>query len=97
MRNGAIVCWFSLIRQRQIFPPDLTECGVTGVMRNYVMQLAKQLQLPVKIGQYSTEDLRTADEIFITNSVHGIWPVRQIDQFDFKAGPVTKQLMDEMV
>jgi len=77
----------------QLYTPDLSECGVEGVIRNHVIGLAKELQLPVRIGHYFIEDLFAADEVFITNSVHGIWPVRQIDQIQLNVGPRTQQLM----
>lgn len=83
------------VKNGMLLTPDLSDCGVAGVMRNQVLRLAEQLQCPVQIGHYFVEDLRSADEIFITNSVHGIWPVQQIDgQPQLKPGPVTRQLMD---
>jgi len=78
----------------KLYTPDLSECGVEGVMRKLVLQLADELRITVIIGHYFIEDLFSADEIFITNSIHGIWPVRQIDQYSFNPGPVTQQLMD---
>jgi 4-amino-4-deoxychorismate lyase len=83
------------VKNGTLLTPDLSDCGVAGVMRNQVLRLAEQLQQPVQIGHYFTEDLSSADEIFITNSVHGIWPVRQInEQPQLEPGPVTRQLMD---
>lgn len=77
-----------------LFTPDLTECGVEGIMRHRVLRFAEEMQIPITVGHYFIEDLLSADEIFITNSIHGIWPVRQIDQYSFGTGPVTKQLME---
>ncbi|MGD8570194.1 MAG: aminodeoxychorismate lyase [Gammaproteobacteria bacterium] len=83
------------VKNGMLLTPDLSDCGVAGVMRNQVLRLAEQLQRPVQIGHYFTEDLWSADEIFITNSVHGIWPVRQInEQPQLEPGPVTRQFMD---
>ncbi|MCI0504691.1 MAG: aminodeoxychorismate lyase [Gammaproteobacteria bacterium] len=82
------------VYEGNLYTPDLTQCGVEGIMRHLVLKLAEELQLMVVNGHYFVEDLLSADEIFITNSIHGIWPVRQIDQHTFKPGPVTKHLMD---
>lgn len=82
------------VNEDKLYTPDLAECGVEGVMRDQILQLAKELHLPVMIGHYFIEDLLSADEIFITNSIYGIWPVRQIDQYTFNLGSMTKQLMD---
>ena len=38
------------------------------------------------------EMLLAADEIFVSNSIIGIWPVRQIGQHHFAIGPITRQL-----
>ena len=78
----------------KLYTPDLAECGVEGVMRSQILQFANELQLPVMIGHYFIEDLLSADEIFITNSIYGLWPVRQIDEYTFGLGSKTKQLMD---
>jgi len=77
-----------------LFTPDLTDCGVEGIMRHLVLGLAEKMQIRITVGHYFIEDLLSADEIFITNSIHGIWPVRQIDQYSFRSGPITKQLME---
>jgi 4-amino-4-deoxychorismate lyase len=82
------------VREDILYTPDLTHCGVEGIIRRLVLNLAEELQLTAMIGHYFIEDLLSADEIFITNSIHGIWPVRHIDQYGFEPGPVTKQLMD---
>ena len=34
-----------------------------------------------------------ADEVFVANSLFGIWPVREIDGRRFAVGPTTKRLM----
>ena len=84
------------VNQGQIYAPDLSECGVEGVMRNHVIKLAKELQLSTNIGHYFIEDLMAADEIFLTNSVHGIWPVRQVDEYKLQPGPITQKLMSAL-
>ncbi|WP_455365498.1 aminodeoxychorismate lyase [Kaarinaea lacus] len=82
------------VAKGKLYTPNLEGCGVEGVMRNLVLCTAGELQKTVTIGHYFIEDLLSADEIFITNSIHGIWPVRQIDQYSYEPGPITKQLMD---
>lgn len=81
-KNGALIT------------PDLSRCGVHGVMRAQVIKLAGELRIPLKITLINLADLLAADEVFITNSVHGIWPVRQIDEQLFQPGPVCRQLID---
>ncbi|HEY5603412.1 MAG TPA: aminodeoxychorismate lyase [Gammaproteobacteria bacterium] len=89
--TGSNLFW---VYQGRLYTPSLMECGIEGILRDRVLQLAEKLQITVMIGRYFIEDLLSADEVFITNSIRGIWPVRQIDHNSFKPGPLTQQLMD---
>ena len=40
------------------------------------------------------EDLREADEVFLTNSLIGIWPVIAIDERSYPKGAVTQRLQE---
>lgn len=75
-----------------LFTPDLSGSGVAGVMREIVMELADQKAISIKIGLWSVNELLDAEEIFITNSLIGVWPVSYILNKTFQAGPVTQQL-----
>jgi 4-amino-4-deoxychorismate lyase len=73
----------------RLFTPDLSRCGVAGVMRAQVMALARDLGIRVSIAETDPEALRQADEIFMTNSLIGIWPVARFASRDFAAGELT--------
>lgn len=75
-----------LVRDGSLITPALNECGVAGVARAEV--LAHCVPGPgqnagsgtcVRVGEVTREDLMQADEVFLTNSVRGVMPVRQID------------------
>ena len=38
--------------------------------------------------------LPEADEIFLSNTVRGIWPVRRIDHWEYRIGPVTREVQE---
>ena len=80
------------IKDKQLYSPDLSRCGVAGVMREIVLALAKDGSISTKIGLWMEKDVLDAEEIFITNSLIGIWPVSYIFNRPFQAGPVTQQL-----
>lgn len=61
-----------VVYQGQIYTPALSEGCVAGVMRNVVMQLAKQYQLPLIEAQINPQILNEAEEVFVTNAVSGI-------------------------
>jgi aminodeoxychorismate synthase component I len=49
-----------------------------GITRAAVLRLAAQDGVPAKEEPFSTRLLRRATEVFVTNSVHGIMPVRSL-------------------
>ncbi len=58
------------------FTPKLDQCGVFGVMRQYLLEsLLKNSGYSVEEIKCSEAQLLTAEEVFICNSVVGIWPV----------------------
>lgn len=61
-----------IVYQNQIYTPALSEGCVAGVMRNVVMQLAKENQLPLVEAQINPQILTEAEEVFVTNAVSGI-------------------------
>lgn len=65
-----------VITGKDLITPSLEFCGVEGVMRRVVIEeLSSRCHLNVLIKPVSLECLQAADEIFLTNSVFGLWPV----------------------
>lgn len=64
-----------LISQGCLITPDLSLCGVAGVQRDRVMLCARQLGMLVEVRDVGLDELLAADEVFLTNSVFGLWPV----------------------
>jgi branched-chain amino acid aminotransferase len=61
-----------VVYDKQIYTPALSEGCVSGVMRNVVMDLAKNNGLPIIEAQLNPEVLKEAEEVFVTNAVGGI-------------------------
>ena len=72
--------------------PDLSRCGVRGVMRRVVLESAAQLGLSAYESVLDLDDLQRADEVFITNAVIGLWPVKRLQDTVLPVGPKTKAL-----
>jgi 4-amino-4-deoxychorismate lyase len=89
-----------MLRAGKLLTPDLTRAGVAGVMRRVIIeQLAPALNLPVEITAIMLPELLAADEVFLSNSVRGIWPIVRVDgqeSKDFSVGPVTQSLQHEL-
>jgi 4-amino-4-deoxychorismate lyase len=58
--------------------PMLDRCGIAGVMRRWVLEQARALELRVTVGRVRLEDVARASEVFLTNAVVGIVPVAAI-------------------
>ena len=76
--------------------PDLSDCGVAGIIREVVIEIAQQNQLPFQIGNYELADIQQADELFLTNSLIGIYPVRQLQGQQYSIGSATCALIEKL-
>ena len=80
--EGSIVCGTMsnvfLRRGSTLMTPALDRCGVAGIMRRWVLEQAADLHLAVWQGRLPIEAFRDAEEVFMTNAVQGIVPVRLI-------------------
>ena len=80
------------IRNRTVCTASLAECGIAGITRGIIMALARRHRLAVQELTCPPEQLYSADEVFVCNSIIGIWPVRQLDRHAFPVGPLTQQI-----
>jgi branched-subunit amino acid aminotransferase/4-amino-4-deoxychorismate lyase len=78
------------IKDGTLFTPALESGCLPGTRRQLVLSLARSLQIPTHEGLHPLSDLLMADEIFMTNALMGVMPVRQIDDFLF---PIAKNSM----
>jgi branched-chain amino acid aminotransferase len=68
-------------------------CGILdGITRAVVMEFAKGEGIPVEEGEYTVDDILSADEVFLTNSTLEVVPVSEIDGRGFGVGEVTARL-----
>lgn len=82
-----------IVRDKIIYTPPLTEGGVCGVMRKYLLKA----ELPFKVEErpLDIDDLENADEIFLTNAIYGI---RWVGLFrDSSYGNATAAILHEVL
>ncbi|WP_409347137.1 D-amino-acid transaminase [Paenibacillus sp. MBLB4367] len=68
-----------------------------GITRAVVLKLAFRLNLSVREEAFTLEDLRSADEVFITSTTAEVTPVAELDGVpvaDGKPGPVSRRLQE---
>ena len=75
------------VKDETLFTPSVS-CGcLPGTRRQILLDLACSLQIPTHEGLYTLSDLFSAKEIFMTNALMGVMPVRQLDDFPFEILP----------
>lgn len=83
-----------MVRQGCLLTPRLDRCGVSGVMRETLWAGAQALGVEVREIRLSTADLAQAEEVFVCNSVIGLWPVRQLAGQHYAVGRVTRRMAE---
>jgi branched-chain amino acid aminotransferase len=84
-----------LVHKGRLSTPPVGASILAGVTRSCVMQLARDLDIPVVEHRLPREMLYTADEAFFTGTVAEVTPIRSVDGLqvgDGKRGSVTKAL-----
>lgn len=66
-----IFIWY----QKHLYTPALSEGCVEGVMRQVIINIAKENNIPLTEAQISPDILYEADEVFLTNAGRGIQSV----------------------
>jgi len=84
------------VRRGALYTPDLSQCGVAGIMREAVMEQAQRLGFAVHAQPMTRDDVAQAEELLLTNSLYGVWPVTQLEQQRFAAGPITRRLLESL-
>ncbi len=65
------------IKDEKIFTPPLSEGCVAGVMRRHLIESTQSARYKVQERVCELNDLEQADEVFLTNVITGIRPVKQ--------------------
>ncbi|UCE42774.1 MAG: branched-chain amino acid transaminase [Candidatus Aminicenantes bacterium] len=81
-----------------VHTPPLSSSILLGITRATVIQLLKDLEIPVVEDTIPREMLYVAEEVFFTGSAAEITPIRSIDKITIGSGgrgPITKKLQEE--
>ncbi len=84
-----------LVKNGVLQTPRLDSCGVAGIMRSKLLEQAAALNLVAKVVDLRLSKIYEADELFVCNSVFGIWPVTAVGCHLKPIGDVTRRLQKE--
>ncbi|MDW8479540.1 MAG: aminodeoxychorismate lyase [Xanthomonadales bacterium] len=77
-----------LVRGGTLWTPALDRCGVAGTLRAFLLA-----RLPTRIAAIPAAWVEEAEELFLTNAVRGVVPVRAVGRRSLPIGPVTRRAM----
>ena len=90
--EGTMTNLFVVGRDGTLATPDLSQSGIAGVMRAQVLASAATLGVTCAVQAVTTDMVESAHELFLTNSLIGIWPIRRIEARQYVVGQISKTL-----
>ncbi|MFF7706821.1 aminodeoxychorismate lyase [Pseudomonas sp. NPDC007930] len=81
-----------LVNGQRLRTASLGRCGVAGTLRAELLAQAPGQGLVAEVADLAWADLASADEVFVCNSVYGIWPVIACSDLVWPVGAVTRTL-----
>ena len=86
-----------LVRGEHLVTPRLDACGVKGVMRAAVIACASRMGVACEERDVAVEELQSADGLFLTNSLIGLWPVRRLEGRDYAVPRLVSVLAAQLI
>jgi D-alanine transaminase len=86
-----------LVKYGKIYTHPATERILNGVVRMKVKEFCQALNIPFIEEAFSVDDIREADEMFLTSSTSGIIPIIQVEEqviSQGKPGEMTRKLQE---
>jgi branched-chain amino acid aminotransferase len=86
------------VRNGIVITPPLAHAGLSGITRDSVLAICRDLDITVSEQAIPRELLYIADEVFFTGTAAEVTPIRSIDRVQVGAGargPVTKRIQEE--
>ena len=81
-----------VIKEHGVYTPQINVSGVKGVMRQIIINIAEQNNIPLQEALLTKDFVLQADELFVSNSVIGIWPIRSLENSAYPVGLLTKKI-----
>ena len=83
-----------IVKDNQLVEPEMVS-GLTGITRATVIEIARDLGIPVSARPMTRDDVYLADEAFFTGTAAEVTPIRELDNRvigEGKRGPITTQI-----
>jgi 4-amino-4-deoxychorismate lyase len=81
-----------VVKGGRVATPALARCGVVGAQRERVRELLARAAIACEERDIAWGEVESADEVFLTNSLIGAWPVARLEARTWTPGPVTRRV-----
>jgi branched-chain amino acid aminotransferase len=89
-----------VVARGTLFTPPLNGTLLSGITRDSVLTIARDLDIPVHDGPIAREMLYGADEIFVSGTASEVTPIRSVDRLvvgNGKRGPITQRIQQRFL
>jgi branched-chain amino acid aminotransferase len=86
-----------MVRDGKVVTPAFGGAILGGITRGTVLEILRELQIPVEERDIARDELYIADEVFLCGTAAEVTPVREVDDRMVGAGargPITKRVQD---
>jgi branched-chain amino acid aminotransferase len=83
-----------IVKNGEIFTPDLSASILPGITRDTIIQIAQDLGYRVHEKPLIRSDLYLADEAFMTGTAAEVTPLRAVDDVEIGVGPITLEIQE---
>ena len=80
-----------VMRDGQLHTPDLSLSGIDGVTRSRILRVAETHDIALKIGRLEAADILASEEIFLGNSIAGLWRVARLEEREWVSADWTER------
>ena len=90
---------FYIVSDGRLITHPLTERILAGITRQVLIQLAKDIGIPVEERFFTVDEMMAADEAFLTGTTTEVLPVVTVDGVpigDGKTGPLSRRLFEAL-
>ena len=86
------------VKNGKICTPRIKRCGIEGVMRQHVINQLHINNCDIVESDIPVEQLNEFEEVFITNSLIGVCPVKNIEDHHYSVpGKVTSEILSKII
>lgn len=84
------------VKNGSVYTAPLSQSGIAGIMRGIIIEILSNDKISIIERLFDKNEFLLADEIFVSNSIIGLWPINQIENKHFSVGPITRQIQSSL-